>query len=135
MFACVRACVRACVLACVRVCVCACARERCTTCLQMDCYGVMKAKSSSVQVMVQGFLTGMPECNMIINDTKMIDHRRRTTRGALTMPPHQATIRMCGVQLHPSVNQDAFKNDLQIRFQCMEGVRYEALRFKVRMGL
>lgn len=91
----------------------------------------MKARTSKVQVMVQGFLTGMPECNLVVNDSKMIDQRRRLARGSMVMPPHQATIRMSGVQLHPSVDQEAFNKDLQLKFRCMEGVRYEAMRFTV----
>ncbi|XP_065179617.1 stonin-1-like [Sycon ciliatum] len=103
--------------------------DRCI--VMMDCYGAMKARTSTVHTMVHGFLTGMPECSMIINDTKMVDHRRRTAKGCVTMPPHTSTIHMTDVQLHPTINKESYTKDLELNFQCMEGVRYEALRFKV----
>lgn len=93
----------------------------------MDCDGQVLTRLSVVQIMVQGFLTALPECELVLNDSK------RRSNNLLPVTRHMIT--MDKEQLHPAVNQQLFDAQHRIRFRCMEAIRFEAVRFQASVDV
>ena len=80
--------------------------------------------------MVQGYLSGNTECQMALNDRKLAAERRNNPSG-MFLPPTKDFVEMNNVEFHSATNRAVFEETRLVRFACIQGLRFEALRFQV----
>ena len=90
----------------------------------MNCNGAVLDRSSCNKIYVQAFLTGQPECKLVVNDLEAI---LRQGQGSLSASTARQ-VRLTNAVLHPCVDENAFKTTREIRFHPVDGSPFELLR-------
>ena len=93
----------------------------------MNCNGAVLDRSSCNKLYVQAFLTGQPECKLVINDLEAI---LRQGQGSLSASTARQ-VRLTNVVLHPCVDENAFKATREIRFHPVDGSPFELMRCSI----
>ena len=93
----------------------------------MNCNGAVLDRSSCNKIYVQTFLTGQPECKLVINDLEAI---LRQGQGSLSASTARQ-VRLTNVILHRCVDENAFKATREIRFHPVDGSPFELMRCSI----
>ncbi len=90
----------------------------------MNCDGAVLDRKSLIRVFVQGFLTGAPDCKLVLNDVEA-----SLLQGMASFPQTMSRqVRLHDVVLHPCVNADLYKTTREMRFQPVDGSTFELFR-------
>ena len=93
----------------------------------MNCDGAVLDRKSLIRVFVQGFLTGAPDCKLVLNDVEAA-----LLQGKASFPQTMARqVRLHDVVLHPCVNADLYKTTREMRFQPVDGSTFELFRCSI----
>ena len=95
----------------------------------MNCNGAVLDRQSQNNVFVQAFLTGTPECKLVVNDIESA-LRAAATKGQPPLSMSQQ-VRMTNTVLHPCVDSDVFTNQREIVFHPIDGATFELLHCNV----
>ena len=98
-----------------------------TSNILMNCDGAVLDRKSLIRVFVQGFLTGAPECKIVLNDIEasLLQGKASLAQGMTKQ------VRLYDVVLHPCVNADLYKTTREIRFQPVDGSTFELFRCSI----
>ena len=93
----------------------------------MNCDGAVLDRKSLIRVFVQGFLTGAPDCKLVLNDVEAM-----LLQGKASFPQTMSRqVRLHDVVLHPCVNADLYKTTREMCFQPVDGSTFELFRCSV----
>eukprot|EP00117_Sycon_ciliatum_P016167 scpid26500/ scgid15719/ Stonin-1; Stoned B-like factor len=106
--------------------------DDCDVMLAFD--GTLLSRRSTVHVMVQAYLSGQADCQMVLNDRKLATEQRNNPSG-LFLPASKELIDMSHVECHSATNREVFEQSRLVHFTCLKGLRFEALRFQVTGSL
>ena len=93
----------------------------------MNCDGAVLDRKSLSRIYVQAFLTGAPECKLVLND---IEFTLMQGKSSLTQSMNRQ-VRLVDIVLHPCVNQELYTSSREIRFQPVDGSTFELLRCSI----
>ena len=93
--------------------------------------GTILRKSAKVLIKLRAFLTGDPECQLVLNDIVVREREEARLRGELKPQRvhHWVKLRCC--DFHKCVNAAAFEQSHAITFHPLDACTFELLRFPV----
>lgn len=92
-----------------------------------NCDGAVLDRKSLNRIYVQAFLSGAPECKLALNDIEGILLQGKSV---LTQSMNRQ-VRLIDVVLHPCVNEDMYRATRELKFQPVDGSRFELLRCSI----
>ena len=92
-----------------------------------NCDGAVLDRKSLNRIYVQAFLSGAPECKLALNDIEAILLQGKS---ALT-PSMNRQVRLIDVVLHPCVNEELYRTTRGLKFQPVDGSKFELLRCSI----
>lgn len=90
----------------------------------MNCDGAVLERSSLNRIYLQAFLSGSPECRLVLNDIEAI---LLQGKGQMTTSMTRQ-VKLTNVVLHPCVDTDVYKSSREITFHPVDGYSFELLR-------
>ncbi len=93
----------------------------------MNCDGAVLERSSLNRLYLQAFLSGTPECRLILNDIEAI---LLQGKGQLTTSMTRQ-VKLTNVVLHPCINTEAYKSTREMIFHPVDGYPFELLRCSI----
>ncbi len=93
----------------------------------MNCDGAVLERSSLNRLYLQAFLTGSPECRLILNDIEAI---LLQGKGQMTTSMTRQ-VKLTNVVLHPCIDTDAYKANRETIFRPVDGYPFELLRCSI----
>ena len=93
--------------------------------------GTILRKSAKVLIKLRAFLTGDPECQLVLNDIVVREREEARLRGELKPQRvhHWVKLRCC--DFHKCVNATAFEQSHAITFHPLDACTFELMRFPV----
>lgn len=98
-----------------------------TSDILMNCDGAVLDRKSLNRVFVQAFLTGTPQCRLVLNDVEATLLQGKS----LLSQSMTRQVRLSSVVLHPCVNKDSYHSSRELRFQPVDGCAFELLRCSI----
>jgi hypothetical protein len=95
----------------------------------MNCNGAVLDRQSVNKFIMQAFLTGTPECKLLVND--MESTLRSTSQGVQPLSMSQQ-VRLTDVVLHPCVDSEGWGKKREIVFHPIDACAFELLRCTVK---
>lgn len=94
--------------------------------------GTVKKQGGNIIVKVRAFLTGDPECQLVVNDIEVKEREEARLRGELKPQRvhHWIKIRQCN--FHKCVDASSFNESHAILFHPLDACTFELMRFKVK---
>ena len=90
----------------------------------MNSDGAVLERKSLNRVYIQAFLTGAPECSLVLNDIEAI-----LLQGKGQMSNSMSRqVKLNDVVLHPCVDQETYKSSRELKFQPVDGYPFELIR-------
>lgn len=93
----------------------------------MNCDGAVLERTSLNRVYLQAFISGLPQCRLVLND---IEALLLLGRGSMTTSMSRQ-VRLTDVVLHPCVDQSQYKTTRELVFTPIDGYPFEVLRASV----
>ena len=90
----------------------------------MNCDGAVLERTSLNRIYVQAFLSGSPDCQIVLNDIEAI---LLQAKGQMTSAVSRQ-VRMSEVVLHPCVDKSVYKSKRDLHFSPVDGYPFELLR-------
>lgn len=93
----------------------------------MNCDGAVLDRKSLIRIFVQAFLTGAPECRLVLNDVEatLLQGKSLLTQSMVRQ------VRLLDLVLHPCVNREVYGATRDVRFQPVDGSTFELLRCSI----
>ena len=93
----------------------------------MNCDGAVLDRKSLIRIYIQAFLTGAPECRLILNNVEatLLQGKSLLTQGMTKQ------VRLQDLVLHPCVNSETYTASREIKFQPVDGSTFELLRCSI----
>ncbi|KXJ29801.1 stonin-2 [Exaiptasia diaphana] len=94
--------------------------------------GTVKKQGGNVMVKIRAFLTGDPECQLVLNDVTVKEREEARLRGELKPQRvhHWIKIRECN--FHKCVDETSFSDSHAIIFHPLDACTFELMRFRVK---
>ena len=92
----------------------------------MSCDGAVLERQSQNRIMVQAYLTGAPECRLLLNDVESI--LKQTGNTSLLTTGISKPVHMERPEVHPCVDTQQFRDTRNIVFFPVDGARFELIR-------
>ena len=93
----------------------------------MNCDGAVLERKSLNRVYVQAFVSGSPECRLVLNDVEAL---LLLGKGELTNSVVRQ-VKLSDVVLHPCVDKSLYKRTRELKFNPVDGYPFELLRCSI----
>lgn len=101
------------------------------TCVLLSGDGTILRKNAKVMIKLRAFLTGDPECQLVLNDMVVREREEARLRGELKPQRvhHWVKLRQC--DFHKCVDVTSFEQNHSIMFHPLDACTFELMRFPV----
>ena len=93
--------------------------------------GTILRKNAKVQIRLRAFLTGDPECQLVLNDVVVREREEARLRGELKPQRVHHWVKLRHCDFHKCVNTAAFDKSHAITFHPLDACTFELMRFPV----
>ena len=96
-----------------------------------DGNGTTLKQAAKVQIKLRAFLTGDPECQLVLNDVAVKEREEARLRGELKPQRVHHWVKLCNTKFHKCVNPNSFTESHSIMFHPLDACTFELMRFRV----
>ena len=96
-----------------------------------DGNGAVLKQAAKVQIKLRAFLTGDPECQLVLNDIVVKEREEARLRGELKPQRVHHWVKLCNIKFHKCVNASSFAESHSIMFHPLDACTFELMHFRV----
>lgn len=101
------------------------------TCVLLSGDGTILRKNAKVMIKLRAFLTGDPECQLVLNDMVVREREEARLRGELKPQRVHHWVRLQQCDFHKCVDLTSFEQSHSIMFHPLDACTFELMRFPV----
>lgn len=94
--------------------------------------GSIKKQGGNVRIKVRAFLTGDPECQLVLNDIVVKEREEARLRGELKPQRVHHWIKLKDCNFHKCANNNSFQESHSIIFHPLDACTFELMQFRVK---